>query len=115
MLAHISVYFCETVHYGILSDKGNIGMKPAYNSNILKKIRTKHSYIHVWTKCAQKCLLWINLEWLRRLLHFLMDEHFRYGCRGHTPAILFRMCFDLHHKHDSREANEYSKDVILLK
>ena len=44
MLAHISVYFCETVHYGILSDKGNIGMKPAYNSNILKKIRTKHSY-----------------------------------------------------------------------
>ena len=31
------------------------------------------------------------------------------------PAILFRMCFDLHHKHDSREANEYSKVVILLK
>ena len=32
MLAHISAYFCETVHYGILSNKGNIGMKPAYNS-----------------------------------------------------------------------------------
>ena len=44
MLAHISAYFCETVHNGILSDKGNIGMKEAYYSNILKKMRTKHSY-----------------------------------------------------------------------
>ena len=29
-----------------------------------------------------------------------MDEHYRYGCWGHTPAILFRMCFDLHQKHE---------------
>ena len=36
--------FVRQFIYGILSDKGNIGMKPAYNSNILKKIRTKHSY-----------------------------------------------------------------------
>ena len=71
--------------------------------------------IILWTKCVQKCLLWMNLEWLRRLLHFPMDEHYRYGCWGHTPAILFRICFDLHHKHDSREANEYSKVIILLK
>ena len=46
---------------------------------------------------------------------FPMDEHYHYGCCGHTPAILFRMYFDLHHKHDSREANEYSQVVILLK
>ena len=43
-----------------------------------------------------------------------MDEHYHYGCWGHIPAILFRMCFDLHHKHDSREDNEYSKVIILL-
>ena len=47
--------------------------------------------------------------------HGHMDGHNRYGCWGHTPAILFGMCFDLHHKHDSGEANEYSKVVILLK
>ena len=39
--------FCETVHimpyYGILSEKGNIGIEPAYDSNTLKKMRTKHS------------------------------------------------------------------------
>ena len=35
--------------------------------------------------------------------------------QAYTSAILFRMCFDLHHKHDSREAKEYSKVVILLK
>ena len=44
MLAHISAYFVRQFIYGILSDKENIGMKPAYNSNILKKMRTKHSY-----------------------------------------------------------------------
>ena len=37
------------------------------------------------------------------------------GDTPQSPAIRFRMCFDLHHKHDSREANEYSKVVILLK
>ena len=46
---------------------------------------------------------------------FPMDEDYRYGCWGHAAAILFRICFDLHHKHDSREANEYSKVVISLK
>ena len=101
--------------YGILSDKGNtcIGMKPAYNSKYSEENEDK-TFI-LWTKCVQKCFLWMNLEWLRSLLHFPIDEHYRYGCWGHTPAILFRMCFDLHHKHDSREANEYSKVVILLK
>ena len=42
MLAHISAYFVRQFIYGILSEKGNIGMKPAYNSNILKKMRTRH-------------------------------------------------------------------------
>ena len=46
MLAHISAYFVRRFIYGIygiLSDKGNIGMKPAYKFkiNILKKMRTK--------------------------------------------------------------------------
>ena len=44
MLAHISAYFVRQFIYGILSDKGNIGMKAAHNSNILKRMRTKHSY-----------------------------------------------------------------------
>ena len=44
MLAHVSAYFVRQFTYGILSDKGNIGLKPAYNSNFLKKMRTKHSY-----------------------------------------------------------------------
>ena len=44
MLAHISAYFVTQFIYGILSDKGNIGMKAAYNSNILKKMRKSHSY-----------------------------------------------------------------------
>ena len=80
---------------------------------VFTTIFIQHKNNHI--KCVQKCLLWMNLEWLRRLLHFPRDEHYRYGCWGHTPAILFRMCFDLHRKHDSREANQYSKVVILLK
>ena len=43
MLAHISAYFVRQFIYGILSEKGNIGIKLAYNSNILKEMRTKHS------------------------------------------------------------------------
>ena len=43
MLAHISAYFVRQFIYGILSEKGNIGIEPAYDSNILKKMRTKHS------------------------------------------------------------------------
>ena len=61
----------------------------------------------------------MNLEWLRCLLHFPMDEHYRY-CRavaGDTPQPYYSACVLICTilKHDSREANEYSKVVFLLK